>query len=50
MMPIVNKMLQTSFVVVILGFQLSDQVVGHNVRLVVLLFVVPLGKMLYLCQ
>ena len=32
----------TPFVVVILRFQLSDQVIGHNVGLVVLLFVVSL--------
>ena len=35
-------MVITPFVVVILGFQPPDQVVGHNVGLLVLLFVVPL--------
>ena len=40
-MPSVGQMVNTSFVVVILGLQLSDQVVGHNVWLVVLLFIVP---------
>ena len=43
-MPIFGKMVITSFVVVILGLQLSDQVIGHNVRLVVLLLIVPAVK------
>ena len=42
MMAIVDQMVITPFVVVILGFQLFDQVVGHNVGLGVLLFVEPL--------
>ena len=43
-MLIFGKMVITSFVVVILGLQLSDQVIGHNVRLVVLLLIVPAVK------
>ena len=49
-MPSVGQMVITSFVVVILGLQLSDQVVGHHMWLVVLLFIVPaLQKYKSLC-